>query len=390
MRKAPLVDLAPSGRYVAQITQRGCTMADRTNLLLLVTGLGSFILLGLAQSIFGPVLPVYAEMFGLDIATVGWLLSVFWGGCLGGVTAVYVLPNAMGPKSGLALSAAGTALMALMSNWALVLVGGALFGAGYGMIAAVYNPRVLAAFGPRGPAMMGLLNAIFTLGAIASPKMFLALGSNPMLTFSLYTAVALAIFAVALGMGDTRVAGAVDSGKVRLNWPILGFAAMGIGMESSLVGLGPTALTIAGKSEETTAELLSMFFITYLVARVALIFLATRLPAFLSYLAAMALTAACALGAIFGDVGLWFPLMGFACGFFFQGAFLTGLAKMGATTRVSAIMLTAGLVGAILQPMIIAQVLESLGSKGFFQIVLGISVIVSLAALALTRQMMRR
>lgn len=364
-------------------------MADRTNLLLLATGLGSFILLGLAQSIFGPVLPVYAETFGLDIATVGWLLSLFWAGCLGGVIAVYFLPEAMGPKSGLALSAAGTALMALMGNWALVLAGGALFGAGYGVIAAVYNPRVLAAFGARGPAMMGLLNAIFTLGAIASPKVFLALGSNPVLTFSLYTAVALAIFAVALGMGDTRVSGPVDTAKVRIHWPILGFAMMGIGMESSLVGLGPTALTIAGQSEVAAAELLSMFFIFYLVSRVALIFLATRVPAFPMYLGAMALTAAFAVGAMLGDVAVWFPLMGFSCGFFFQGAFLTGLVKMGTTTRVSAIMLTAGLVGAIVQPMIIAQVLESLGPKGFFQIVLGISAALSIAALVLVRPMMR-
>lgn len=364
-------------------------MTKRTNILLLATGLASFVLLGLAQSIFGPVLPVYGAIFGLEIASVGWLLSLFWGGCLAGVLAVFFMPEAMGPKSGLAIAATGTALMGLMSNWAVVLLGGALFGAGYGVIAAVYNPRVLAAFGARGPAMMGLLNAIFTLGAIASPKVFLALGRDPVLTFALFTGVALAILGVALAMGDTRVARAEEGGKVTLDWPILAFAMMGIGMESSLVGLGPTALVLAGQTEESAADLLSMFFITYLVARVALIFLADRVPSFLLYRGAMVLTGILALAAVLGDAGLWFPLMGFGCGFFFQGAFLTGLSRMGRTTRVSAILLIAGLVGAILQPMIIAQVLEDLGPKGFFQIVLGITVVLTVAALLLTPRKLR-
>lgn len=364
-------------------------MTNRSKFLLLATGLASFILLGLAQSIFGPVLPVYGAVFGLEIATVGWLLSLFWGGCMAGVLAVFFLPELVGPKSGLATSMAGTALMALMSGWSVVLAGGFLFGAGYGIIAAVYNPRVLAAYGPRGPAMMGLLNAIFTLGAIASPKLFLALDQNPALTFWVFTAFTLAILAAAFVMGDTRTARVSEGGRVVLDWPILAFAMMGIGMESSLVGLGPTALVIAGQGEEQAANLLSMFFITYLVARLSLIFLADRLPAFLLYLAAMAMTGALALASVLGDPATWFPLMGLPCGLFFQGAFLTGLQRMGRTTRVSAIMLIAGLVGAIVQPMIIAQVLESLGSKGFFQIVLGIAAVLSLAALVLLRRMIR-
>jgi MFS transporter, FHS family, glucose/mannose:H+ symporter len=364
-------------------------MTAGTRLLLLVTGLASFILLGLAQSIFGPILPVYAQGFGLDIAAVGWLLSVFWGGCLGGVIAVYVWPALMGPKTGLALAALGTALMGWMSSWGVVLGGGLAFGAGYGVIAAVYNPRVLAAFGPRGAAMMGLLNAIFTLGAIASPKVFLALGSNPGLTFAVFTGFALAIFALALTMGDTRVKAEADEGPVTLNWPILGFAMMGIGLESCLVGLGPTALVLAGETKEQAAELLSRFFITYLLARTLLIFLAARMPPFPLYLFATATTAGLAVLAVMGDAGFWFPFMGFACGFFFQGAFLTGLSRMGTTTRVSAIMLTAGLVGAILMPMIIAQVLEGLGPKGFFQIVLGLAVTLTAAALLMTPRMMR-
>jgi hypothetical protein len=51
-------------------------MTRMTKYLLLGTGIAGFVLLGLAQSIFGPVLPVYAQVFGLEISSVSWVLSV--------------------------------------------------------------------------------------------------------------------------------------------------------------------------------------------------------------------------------------------------------------------------------------------------------------------------
>lgn len=366
-------------------------MNNRTRYLLLATGLAAFVLLGMAQAIFGPVLPVYAATFGLEVASVGWLLSLFWGGCLASVIAVYFAPTRLGPKSGLALAAIGTALMALMGNWGLVLLGGALFGAGYGVIAAVYNPRVLSAFGPRGPAMMSLLNAIFTVGAIAAPQIFLTFDRDPALTFWLFSGFALLVLAITLAMGDTRIQAQAETGTLKINWAVLGFAALGIGMESSLVGLGPTALVIAGQSAEQATGLLSLFFVAYLVARLSLVFIANLVPAFALYLGAMALTAALAAGILLGaDPALLFPMLGFGCGFFFYGAYLTGLARMGASTRVSAIMLGAGLCGAILQPIIISQVLGQLGANGFFVIMLGLSACLTLAALLAAPGLMRR
>ncbi len=365
-------------------------MTTRTKFLLLATGLAGFVLLGLAQGIFGPVLPVYAQTFGYDISTVSWLLSLFWAGSLAAVAAVYWWPARLGPKTGLLFSAAGTALLALMGSWAMVLLGAALFGMGYGIIAAVYNPRVLAAYGPRGPAMMSLLNAIFTVGAIAAPRVFLALDQNPVTVFWLITGFTAAILAAALAMGDTRSVGrAGGDAPVRIDWLVLGFAALGIGIEASFVGLGPTALILAGESQERAARLLSSFFITYLVARGSLVFLAHRLPAFPIYAGAMALMAALVAAAIWGDTGFWFPWLGFPCGFFFHGTFMTGLQRMGGSTRVSAMLLAACITGAITVPRLIAQVLDGMGPLGFFQIILGLSALLALLSYAMIPRMMR-
>lgn len=366
-------------------------MDQRTKGLLLATGLAAFILLGLAQGIFGPVLPVYGQIFGYEVSTVSWLLTLFWAGSLSAVAAVYLMPAHLGPKSGFLFAAAGTGLLALMSNWAMVLVGAGLFGVGYGIIAAVYNPRVLAAFGPRGPAMMSLLNAIFTLGAIAAPQVFLVLDQNPTKVFWVVTAFTVAIFVAALGMGDTRnqTAQTADAGPLRIDWLVLAVAALGIGMESSFIGLGPSALILAGKTQAEAAQLLSLYFVLYFLARLSLVFIAHRIAPFTLYTCAMSLLALTALGAILGDAGLWFPLGGFACGFFFHGAYMTGLQRMGATTQVSAILLGAGICGAIAQPRIVAQFLDVMGPNGFFQITFGLSALLAIAAFFLLPRMTR-
>lgn len=361
-------------------------MTGRTKYLLLATGIAGFVLLGLALAIFGPVLPVYSRVFGLEISSVGWVLSVFWAGSLSAVGAVYLAPATLGPKTGLVAAAAGTALLALMSSWGMVLVGAVLFGFGYGVIAAVWNPRVLAAFGPRGPAMMSLMNALFTLGAIAAPQMFLALGQQPATVFWVFTGFAGAILLVTFGMGDTRAAPAATGSDGRIDWTILGFACLGIGLESILVGLGPTGLVQTGKTPEQAAQLLSLFFITYLVARLSLVLIAHRIAPFAIYVAAVTLLAALTLAALLGDAGFWFPFMGFACGYIFHGEYLTGLQRMGGTTRISALLLAAGMLGAIVMPVVISQVLGGLGPLGFFQIVLGIALTLAvLAALSLRR-----
>lgn len=361
-------------------------MTGRTKYLLLATGIAGFVLLGLAQAIFGPVLPVYAQVFDLPVSTVGWVLSVFWAGSLAAVAAVYFLPARLGPKTGLLSAAGGTMLLALMGGWGMVLAGAALFGFGYGVIAAVYNPRVLAAFGPRGPAMMSLMNALFTLGAIAAPQVFLGLGQNPSAVFWAFAAFAGAIALTTLAMGDTRVTATQTTTSGQIDWSILGFAFLGIGLESTLVGLGPTGLAMAGETPDEAAQLLSGFFMAYLMARLSLVWIAHRIAPFVIFTATVSLLAALTFAALQGDAGFWFPFIGFACGYIFHGEYLTGLQRMGGTTRISAILLAAGMLGAIVLPVLVSQVLASLGPKGFFQIILGLAVaLVILAALNLPR-----
>ena len=64
-------------------------------------------------------------------------------------------------------------------------------------IALVLNPRVLRAFGTRGPSMVSLLNAMFAVGAILAPLGFVAIGSNPQLAFAVVAGSCALIWLVA-------------------------------------------------------------------------------------------------------------------------------------------------------------------------------------------------
>lgn len=356
---------------------------------LLATGLASFVLLGLAQSIFGPTLPAYQRQFGLDTAQAGWLVSAFWVGTLLGVAAMYLAAGRSGPRPGLAAAVIGAALMGWAPVWAVVLLGAVLFGGGYGALAAVFNPRILAAFGARGGAMMSLLNAIFSFGAIAAPLVFLALGSEPRPTFLAFAAFGAVIWLAAGPVARDGAGAETARDGYRLHWPLLIFGFLGTGLEAALVGLGPTALIRAGVEAEASSRLLSVFYASYLVARLALIFVADRVPAFSIYVGAMGFAVVCALGALYISPAWFFPPMGISASLFFHGFFVTGTRKMGRDARVPPLVIGSGLVGAIVLPLICAQLIGGMGERGFFWLVLVWAAAVTLGSGALMRQMNR-
>ena len=359
----------------------------RAHLGLLLAGVATFVMMGAGQALFGPALPVYVRDFSLTEGEAGLFVALLWVGCFVGVGFMYFKGALVGPRHTLAVMAAGAGLMALGPSWVLILAGGMLFGAGYGMATAVFNPRVMRAFGATGPSMLSLLNATFGVGAIAAPLVFVWLGSDPAWAFGI---VALALVAIWAGAGAASREGVAQGGAVkafRPHWGILVFGAVAIGMEASLAGLGPTALIRAGVAEETAAQLLSAFFVVFLLARVVLIFVAHRVQPFVLYTLAVTSAALFALGAVFLAPGPFFVAMGASTGLFFPGYYVTASGKMGEDLRVPPTIVASGLVGAIATPLILAPLGPMLGERGFFILVAAILVAVSLAALASLRRM---
>lgn len=354
----------------------------RANLGLLVAGVSTFVLMGAAQSLLGSALPVFAQGFALTKAQSGLLVSSFWVGCAVAVGFMYLRGRGIGPRHALALMAAGSLLVALGPGWGLTLIGAATFGAGYGMATVVFNPRVLAAFGHHGTAMLSLLNATFGIGAIAAPLVFVALDQDPRLAFGICAALAAAIWLAAGGSGQGAATPAAAPAPFRPPFAFLLFAVSGIGLEASLVGLGPTALIAAGLVDQRASELLSMFFVAFLGARVVLVLTAHLVEPFRLYTGAMTLAAVLAALAVAASPAAGFVALGACTAMFFPGFFVAASKRIGDDPRTAPLIIAAGLVGGICTPPVLAALMPQLGPRGFFWLVLVITSVTAVAALA--------
>jgi hypothetical protein len=300
---------------------------------------------------------------------------------------MYLRGDGITPRHALAAMALGAAGVAALAGWWATIVGAVIFGAGYGLSTAVFNPRMLRAFGTYGPSMLSMLNATFGVGAIAAPLIFVALGSDPRWSFGLTAAFAAVIWVFAGPAG--RVAAAPE-GKARPfkpHWGIMAFGAVAIGMEACLIGLGPSALIKAGVGEARAAELLSAFFLIFLAARVVLVFVAHRVQPFLLFTLAMGGAALCALGTVFVSPPVFFVAMGAPAGLFFPGFYVTASGKMGDDLRVPPTIIASGLVGGIGAPLIVAPLMADMGERGFFWLIAGVTLALTLAAVLSLRSM---
>lgn len=356
---------------------------------LLIAAMASFILLGAYQAILGPTLPVYQTLFSIDSASAGWLISTLGIGSFIGIAGMYFAGSHVTPRAALGTMTAGAALLAAAPNWLTTLAGGVLFGIGYGSVAALFNARIHAAFGPRGAAMVSLINALYSVGAIAAPLLFVWLGSNPSVIFWIIAALAALTILASGPAGRAPAAGTVNTSGFRLHLPILAFGAVAIGLEVCLTGLAPSAMIRAGIPADQAAALLSAFFVAFLIGRLVLTVVAHLVPPFAIYLTGVSLTALLTLGCAVYDPVWFYPPIGLAAGLFFPGFFVTATAKMGTDARVAPVILGTCQIGAVIAPLIVAQAIGPMGDKGYFWLMSGVAAVMAVLALLSYRPMAR-
>jgi fucose permease len=334
-------------------------------------------------------LPEATRIFALAEGQAALLVTAQWVGSAFGVVLMYFLSHRIVPRHALALLAVGAMGLAFQPAWNAMLVASAVFGMGYGMSAASFNPRVMRAYGEKGASMVSMLNAAFAAGAIVAPLVFVWTGSASAPVFAGMAVVLAAVWLLATERRGEPGGPQTQAARpgFRLDLPILALGMIGVGMEASLIGLGPTALVAAGETEEAAARYLSAFFVLFLVARVVLSLMAHRVAAFSIFLTAVVWTVACALAAIFWHPGTAFVAMGLAAGMYFPGYYVTAALRMGDDPRVTPVILSAGLLGGIGSPFLAAALMGGLGERGFFWLLLGVSLPTALAGLALSRRM---
>lgn len=364
----------------------------RANAGLLAAGLLAFALMGVIQALYGPALPALARGFGLTTPEAGLLVSAHWMGGAAGILAMLAAPRRVPPVAALAATAAGAGAVAAGVVWPLSLAGAALLGLGGAVLSTTYNRRFMAEFGARGPAMLSLLNALFGFGAICGPLIYVGLGGAPGPAFAVVAGLALLLVPLALATARPAAAAAPAAGEAAPpafapRWGILGFGMLGIALEATLIGLGPTALVARGIAEARAAELQSLFFVAFLGARLALVGLAALLPAFTLFAAALAGLGIAALALALTGLPALYPLLGLFVGAFFPMFFVAGTRLMGTHPRAAPTIMGAGLAGGILGPLAAAQAMALLGDARLFALVAGVALAGGLAALVRLRGM---
>ncbi len=134
---------------------------------------GTFVLIGVTSSLFGPLLGDFAHHFAVSLATAGTALSLYYvGGVVGvapGWLGVARLPGATVVSGALLTMSVGAVGVVLARDWAGFAAALVVLGLGFGALATAIN-SLLARTPEDGRARrLSVVNAGFGVGAVAGP-----------------------------------------------------------------------------------------------------------------------------------------------------------------------------------------------------------------------------
>lgn len=349
---------------------------------LFLSGSAGFLLIGVYGAAVGVVLPEFTRIFGLSDRAAG-LFPAVWG--LGSV--LMVAAGTLGVRGLTArlstlLLALGGVLIAAGPGWLPTLLGAFLAGAGFGITASHVNRAFLTGFGPRGPSMVGLVNAINAIGLVAAPLLLVAAGGSPHLLYAGLTLFALACMTLFPSRED-GFAGA-SRGLPPLGRREVGLLALITGstvIESGLAAFAALALIAMGRAADHAYLLVSAYFAAFFLGRLSLYWL-TRHVAPERLLLVSAIGVACGAGlAMSGLAGPGYVLTGAFVGIAFPSAYIWQSRILGPDPRMASSMVLAGLTGGVIGPVLFAAVLGVTGVEHLFTLTAIVAALLSLAIL---------
>ncbi len=333
---------------------------------LFVSGLLSFGVCGMVPSLYGVAIPFYARTFDLTEAAAGIILSANAAGAFLAVMAgIFAVPGLTG-RSSFGFLAAGSIAAALAPTWGMIIAGIFLLGIGFGTSAAVFNRRFMAEFGVKGPAMIGLLNATWALGAIAAPIVFVAVSAEPKLVLLGMGILSLAMIPVVQPSGNRPE-------RLKISMPparsiILVVASLSVMVEVSLMGYGPARLIAGGMEEASAAKHLSGFFVAFFLGRIGMSMVANIVPPKWLFVGAQLTVAALCLLAISGQPSIAVILLGAPVGICFPAIFVWLSGVLGPDPRAANGIVASSLGGAIIGPAILGGLLGQFGMLSLFHL----------------------
>ena len=339
-----------------------------------VAALGVFLLIGVLDAAYGPLLRTISLRFQVSLPTSGTVLSVYFAGALAGVLGALACLRRLSGRAvlvgALATLALGCAGVAASRQWLAFLGSVLLTGTGFGALDFTLNRLLAATESRHRVARLNTVNAAFGAGAVAGPFIVSAL-KGATLTYGFAGAAVLACL-LAAGQHGVRAAAparaadelgrAGDSTRSRQSTlergtlARFGFAYLCyVGAESGTAGWIVAHLSDLGYTARLATAVTSGFWLAMTIGRLCAAPLGNVVALRHVVLAATALLALClALAAI----PVLAPAAYVAAGLAAAPIFPMGLAWAAETWpgdhRTASWALTASMLGGVVGPAIIA------------------------------------
>ncbi|MCB8928196.1 MAG: MFS transporter [Ardenticatenaceae bacterium] len=346
------------------------------------TGLLSFAVIGASQAMYGPALPHFTERFALQPGAAGLIVSAHSAGAIIGILSG--VPLARLPLArwrvgiSLALMLAGALCIGAEMSWALALVGGLVIGIGFGGLALGINSLYAVGFGHRSPAMVNLLNAVFGIGAMLSPLLFLVDFARGGMPFFVLAGVITVLLPLGFMMDDRLPKAdpnAPRPGNRRAAFlAFIVLLALGVGVEATTVGYAATYLVAIGVSLEGATTATSLFFLLFMLGRLSIVPISLRVKSSHIVMGSLLLTTLLLLAA---NVVLIAPVMivllGAAIGIYFPNCFNWFNKVFASSSSGTAYIMASGLTGGTLIPAMVAQLVPLVGERAIMGLVASFS-----------------
>lgn len=353
-----------------------------------VTGLLSFVLVGASQALYGPALPGLTQTFHLQPGAAGMMMSVHNAGAvLGVLSAVPLAGRAVARwRVGVAFALLGLGSLTVGAgfSWALTLVGGLVIGLGFGVLVGSINGMFAVGYGRRSPAMLNLLNAVFGVGAILSPLLFLldfAEWNTPFFILAAFAAIMVPLGLMTddrLPMADTHELPARKKRNAVLAFMVL--LGLGVAVEASTVAYATSYLITKGVALDRATTATSLFFLLFTFGRLAAIPLSLRLKPYQIVFGSLLMTTALLLASnVTSFAPIAVVLLGTSIAVYFPNSFNWANATFGAGGSTPYIMAGA-LLGGALGPALVAQIVPLTSEGAIMGIIAAIGVLALLTA----------
>jgi MFS transporter, FHS family, glucose/mannose:H+ symporter len=373
---------AKRGRGVAQSWPVASANADRV--LIAISGILTFCLLGAIQALYGPLVPGLQRAFGIDTGAVGLVFSAHGLGALSGI----LLPSAvrapalasrwLSIATGLLLI--GATAISIAWTWHAMLAAAVVLAVGFGIHVVHLNSLFVAGFGNRGMTMSQLINAAFSVGAILGPLVVGLWGEPSTRVFGGVAILALALFPLSV-LADrkgrsftlTRVSPeartSVHAGTQRRSRALLiAFVAlmcMTSGAENCIGGWTTTLALANGYTFSSAANLTAMFFGSILTGRLLAAGIAHRVkPAFLVIGGIGCIVVLLAIASVEHSALIALVMAGFAVAPIFSATLVWLGAALPTSAHANALVIGGALIGAAFFPPLVGRIIGEVGASG--------------------------